>query len=295
MFVGQVFGVPLDFMHTVGGGDSIASLEFLLRLHASFPAGAAFGNRFYETVDRHFTEWSKRTPKELARRVRNFTTDRKEYKMIEAQEVTFYHSIALLAVDGIRNEIIAKFEPDSEEVADGSNGGIVFVEAYMSFVYAMHLIGQSTHAAPSARDIKKADKLLRFFVATFLTLSPRFLSYKMHCLIHFANEARVFQSHLGGFDAYDYENFLGRFRDRTLIRNGREVLKQVYNRLTQAAAHALPKANGKVLKVIPTVAAEAEAVKAFGSMDLPSNTVLSDKLQQKKKSVKCEGFTVTTR
>lgn len=282
-------------MHTIGGGDSIASLEFLLRLHASFPADAAFGNAFYDMVDRHFTEWSKRTPKELARRVRNFTTDRKEYKMIEAQEVTFYHSIALLAVEDVRNGIIAKFEKDADDVMDGSHGGIVFVEAYMSFVYAMHLIGQSTHASPSARDVKKAEKLLRFFVMTFMTLTPRFLTYKMHCLIHFANEARVYQSHLGGFDAYDYENFLGRFRDKTLIRNGNEVLKQVYNRLTQAAAHSLPKANGKVLKVIPTVEAEAEAMKAHGSMDLPANTVLSDKLKQKKKSVKCEGFTVTTR
>lgn len=282
-------------MHTLGGGASIRSLEFLLRLHEHFPAGQTFPSDFYDEVDRHFTEWSKQTPKELARRVRNFTTDRKDYKMIEAQEVTFYHSVALLGVDTIRNSIIEKFQADAEELDDGSCGGIVFVEAYMSFVYAMHLIGQSTHSPPSEKDIKKADRLLRFFVATYKQLSHRFLYYKMHCLIHLANEAKAYNSHLGGFDAFDYENFLGRFRDQTLIRNGREVLKQVYNRLTQAAAHGLPKKNGRVLKVIPTVEAEAEAMRAHGSMDLPPNTILYDKLDRKKKCVTCEGFTLTAR
>lgn len=282
-------------MHTLGGGASTRSLEFLLRCHESFPAGQRFGNLFYNEVDTHFTEWSKHTPKELARRVRNFTTDRNELKMREAHEMTVYYSVPLMAVDSIRKQIIDKFESDADEVEGGSFGGIVFVEAYLSFVYAIHLIGQSTHQAPSKKDMKIADKLLRFYVSTFKTLHGRFMYYKIHCLIHLANEARVYNSHLGGFDAYEYENFLGRFRDDTFIRNGNEVLTQVYNRLVQSAAHSLPKRDGKPLDEIPTVEAEAAAMREHGSMDLPNNTVIRVKIDQKKKSVQCEGFTITIR
>jgi hypothetical protein len=227
-----VFGVPLDLMHTVGGGASVRGLEFLLRLHKQFPARERFPPAFYNRVDACFVEWSKRTPKELARRTRSFITDRGDLKMREAHEMTVYHSVALLAVTEIREEIFVKFSNEEDEDEE------VYAEAYMAFVYGIHLIGQTTHESPSKEDIKLADNLFRFYVKTFSDFSKQFLYYKNHCLIHLAGEATAYNSHLGGFDAYEYENFLGKFRNRNLIRSGREVLTQVYNRLCELKGSA---------------------------------------------------------
>lgn len=286
-------------MHTVGGGASIRGLEFLLRLHKHFHARQRFPQSFYNKVDQFFLAWYEYTPKELARRTRSIVTDRGDYKMREAHEATVYHSVALLASAEIRDEIFIKCSEDDDEGDEE-----VFVQAYMAFVYAIHLIGQTTHESPSEKDINLADRLFRFYVRTYSGLSDRFLYYKNHCLVHLAGEARAYGSHLGGFDAYDYENFLGKFRNNNLIRSGREVLTQVYNRLCSRAAFPSPRdpATGKLLKVAPSLDAEGDAMREIGSMNLPPNTVLAVKLKNtsdqtalKKQSVTCEGFTITNR
>lgn len=286
-------------MHTIGGGASLSGLEFLLRLHKHFPARERFPKELYKLVDRYFLAWYQCTPQELARRSRSFITDRGDYKMREAHEVTMYHSVALLAVPEIRDEISVAYidEDDFDESEEAP------VEAYMAFVYAMHLIGHTTHESPSQKDMGQADKLLRTYVSTFSKISPKFLTYKNHCLIHLAGEARAYGSHLGGFDAYDYENFLGKFRNDDLIRSGREVLTQVYNRLVTRAAFPSPRnpVTGKVLKVVPSLEAEADALMEIGRLDLPHNTVLVEKLKNPsgtlvaKQSITCAGFTVTNR
>lgn len=284
-------------MHTIGGGASIRGLEFLLRLHKHFPARAKYSPAFYNKVDSYFLAWYENTPKEFARRTRSFVTDRTDYKMREAHECTVYHSVALLASAEIRDEMFIKAAEDEEEEEE------VYVEAYMAFVYGIHLIGQTTHESPSEKDINLADKLFRFYVRTYSALSDKFLYYKNHCLVHLAGEARANRSHLGGFDAYEYENFLGKFRNKNLIRSGREVLTQVYNRLCSRAAFPTPRdpVSGKLLKVAPNIDAEGEAMRKIGSMDLPPNTIRSEKLINSsgtpvaKPSVTCEGFVVTNR
>lgn len=286
-------------MHTVGGGASIRGFEFLLRLHEHFHARDRFPQAFYDEVDQYFMAWYAYTPKEFARRTRSIVTDRKDLKMREAHEATVYHSVALLAVAEIRDQIFIKTAAEEGEDEDEE----VYAKAYMGFVYAMHLIGQTTHESPSNKDINLADKLLRNYVRTYSSLSERFLYYKNHCLIHLAGEARAYGSHLGGFDAYVYENFLGKFRNNNLIKSGREVLTQVYNRLCSRAAYPSPRdpLTGKLLKVAPSLDAEAEAMKEIGSMDLPPNTVRWEKLTNQeggplaKQSVMCEGFCITNR
>jgi hypothetical protein len=124
-------------------------------------------------------------------------------------------------------------------------------------------------------------------------MDESFLKYKNHCLIHLANEARVYNSHLGGLDAYPFENFLGIFR-RKLVKSGKSVLTQCYNRLQELSFHSLARDENDELQQydIDTDRA-AEIMIRNGSMFLPAHTVVSKEMNRKNKYVKCVGFTVT--
>ncbi|CAG0922813.1 unnamed protein product, partial [Notodromas monacha] len=271
-----VFGFPLDAMHIIGGGAASTGFEFLFRKHKSFERSVRLGSDYHSMVNDYLIAWSKKTVKEMNRQVRTFN-QMDQWKMREAHECLIYHSVALLAVDSVRLPL----DPD-------------IIHAFMSFVVAMHLVGQTTHECPSTRDVQMADKLFRHYVEEFMDYSPYFLKPKNHLLIHLASEVAAYRSHLGGFDAYPFENFLRIFRNKTLVRSGKGVLMQIFNRLGELSVHSIPTDYlGAVMAYKVKVMEEIKAVKALGKLSLPAQTVVRTNLKRKKKTVVCFGYEVT--
>lgn len=272
----QVFGFVLDFMHTVGGGAATNAFEHVFGLDSNGQRAPRVGVETMVEVNMFMVAWSLNTPYELARNVSSFEK-RITWKMREAHQALIYHSIPLMGMKGIREKV-----------------GESKATAFLALVYAMHLIGQTTHDCPSKKDIDTAAELLRHYVETMVQIEgEEFLTYKNHCLIHLANEARVYQTHLGGIDAYPYENFLSLFR-RQLIKTGKGVLVQCYRALKELSFHFLPQnEEGEIDEYDVGNDAMAECMIRCKSMQLPSTTILEKCVNRRFKFIKCLGFKVT--
>jgi hypothetical protein len=263
-------------MHIVGGGAVQYAFQFMFGIGKKRFIRLEPPNTI-ATINVYMDKWSKFTPKEMARDVRTFQ-QMGNWKMREAHECLNYHAVALFGVEDFRTAI-----------------GEDLVGAFMGFVVAMHLIYRKTHESPSALDIKVADDLLRKYVATFVEeFSPAFLKYKNHALIHLAGEADAYQSHLGGLDAFPFENFLSIFR-RQLVRTGRGVIQQCYNRLTKLAHHTLSRdAFGNIQEYKVTEDDEVNAMLEQGTIDLPQERVIKASVDRgKNKFIRCKGFEIS--
>lgn len=274
----MVYGFVLDFMHTVGGGAALDAFETLFGL--SGVSAAKIRKETMVLVNQYMDAWADNTPYEFGRNVKSFD-NRNMWKMREAHQALVYHSIALLALDDLRAEV-----------------GEAKAVAFTALVVAVHLIGQTTHESPSAKDMKEADRLFRHYVEVFQEYDGNtFLKYKNHCLIHLGHEAQVYKSHMGGLDAYPFENFLGLFRD-TLIKSGKNVLGQCYRALKDNSYHCLPTRDdtyGELEEYDIDNDAVAECMIKTKTMNLPVTTIVEKSVQHgvKLKFVKCIGFKLT--
>jgi hypothetical protein len=275
--VKQVFGFVLDVMHIVGGGAAKYAFQFMFGLGKKGIVRLEPPSTLGKMND-YIQAWSQRTPKEMARDVRSFQ-EMDKWKMRESHECLNYHSVALFGVEEHREAV-----------------GEDLVEAFMGFVVAMHLICQKTHECPSPRDFQVADELLKRYVDTFVDeFSPKFLTYKNHCLVHLSGEAEAYQSHLGGLDAFPFENFLSIFR-RHLIRTGKGVIEQCYNRLIELAHHTLPRdSSGNIREFEITEESQVQAMLKVGTLDLPAETVVRVELDRAKKFIQFKGFEISCR
>lgn len=273
--IGMVFPFALDEMHNVGGGAVKYGFEFLFgiedkRRTFAIPRG------LMEEVNLYMKAWGKYTPKEFAREVRCFVYMDK-WKMREAHECLVYHSIALLSIRHLREALNENREED-------------VCHAFKCFALAIHTIDRHTHEAPSEHDINFAEECLHEYVTTFhQEFKDGFMTYKNHCLIHLAGDARVFGAHLGSTSAYPFENFLSIFR-RHLVKSGKNVLKQIENKLLGFSANRLPRnsLSGDLKDFSIPEEDHVEAMKRVGSTHLPSMTIIGTKdFSSPLKSVKC--------
>lgn len=263
-------------MHTVGGGAAIDAFEALFGLDAKSKAAPRIGVELMVEINQYMEAWARNTPYEFARNVRSFE-HRSLWKMREAHQALVYQSVPLIGLKKVRDAV-------------GEERAIAFA----ALVFAVHLIGGTRHEAPSKKDMDEADKLFRHYVRTSVKLEGKeFLKYKNHCLIHLANDARFYNTHLGGVDAYPFENFLSIFRKK-LIKSGKNVLGQCYQSLLKLTYHCLPKdEDGRIVEYDIDYDAVAKAMEQHGSMQLPPTTIISKELNRARKSVKCLGFELT--
>lgn len=265
-------------MHTVGGGVALRAFETIFQLDPKGRKAPKIGADVMVKVNMHMNAWSASTPMELARNVQSFER-RKHWKMREAHEALVYHSIPLMGLRWLRQKV-------QEDKAN----------AFIALVYGVHLIGRTTHQSPSDTDIKHSDTLLRHYVRIMVKgFTKEWLIYKNHCLIHLATESKVYGSHLGGVDAYPFENFLTVFRKK-LIKSGKGVLTQCYNRLKELSYHSLSRDENDELEDYDIDTDRvAQLMIKHGSMELPAQTILKKHVNStsKKKYVKCLGFTVS--
>lgn len=274
----QIYGFVLDFMHTVGGGAAIEAFEAVFGIDPKSKAAPKIGVRLMVLVNMYMEAWSDNTPKEMGRNVRGLDK-RNMWKMREAHQALTYQSIPLMAIDEVREKV-------GEEKAT----------AFIALAYAVHLIGGTRHDPPSEADFNAADDLFRHYVKVCVKNEGKeFLTYKNHCLVHLANEARFYNTHLGGVDAYPFENFLSVFR-RQLVKSGKSVLEQCYNSLKKISYHALARNEQNEIEEYSidsdTLAA---AMVENGSMHLPATTIISKELDRANQLVQCLGFVVTTK
>ncbi|CAG0920349.1 unnamed protein product [Notodromas monacha] len=170
--VSMVHGFALDGMHIVGGGAVILGLKTLFGIHKFMDSRVRASLRVnLVLVNKYLQAWSSHTLLEVNRCVRTIDYI-DQWKMREAHDCLMYHMIALLGVPELRAGL-------QEERVD----------AFMSFVYAMHLIGHTTHESPSTRDVQMAEKLFKHYIETFKEESDYFMTPKNHVLIHLAQEA----------------------------------------------------------------------------------------------------------
>lgn len=263
-------------MHTVGGGAAIDAFEHLFGLDSKGRAAPKIGVKMMVEVNLYMVAWAARTPYELARNVSSFER-RGMWKMREAHQALVYHSIALMGLKNLRGTI-------------GESRAV----AFLALVAAVHLIGQTTHSPPSKRDVDTAERLLQHYVETLVEdKGEAALTYKNHCLIHLANEARVYKTHLGGIDAYPFENFLSIFRQK-LVKTGKGVLAQCYRALKEMSYHSLAQnQEGELEEYDVDNDAMAECILRYKSMELPSTTIVDKSTDRGIKFIKCVGFKLT--
>jgi hypothetical protein len=202
-----------------------------------------------------------------------------------AHNFLIYTMIPMFSVDPIRESV--QNYPDFKEKCD-------VADLFMCFVVAVHLIGHTTHEAPSDQDIVFARECLNSYVRGFFwVFGFSFMKYKNHCLIHLADEAKFRKSHLGGFNAYIFENFLGLIR-KFYVKSGKNVLAQVYNMLTKKAYHG-PGDEGHFCGEEFGDEVFVNLAKEHKSLDYPQQTVMFSNVGKGRKRVVCRGFQVTLR
>jgi hypothetical protein len=79
---------------------------------------------------------------------------------------------------------------------------------------------------------------LHAFVQSIVSKYPKSATYKVHSLTHIVDDVENFGCRTGTYSAYVYENKMGMFPD--LVRNGREVIKQMRNRLMEISEYLKP-------------------------------------------------------
>jgi hypothetical protein len=79
----------------------------------------------------------------------------------------------------------------------------------LKLIFAIRLIGGHTHNKPKGKhDIDDAERYFEDYVRGSIELyGLKFAKYTNHSLIHLAEDARNFSTHLGGLSAYIAENF----------------------------------------------------------------------------------------
>lgn len=279
-----MFGFALDDMHMVGGGAVQEGLEAMFGLNEKNyeVQQKDVGNCIVNLVDAYFEKWDK--PREF---VRQCGTLRKisEWKMRMGHNAVMYHMIGILAVEEIRRNV------------DRASARASVSDLFMCFVIAMRLIGMTTHQAPSPSDITFARECLNSYVKGFTRIfGIKFLTAKNHLLIHLADEAEFYNSHLGGFNAYPFENFMNGIR-RRMVKTPKNPLAQVYNHLAKAAFHA-DEGENSLGEIGARIKEDAllRAVKCHGSLELPSWTVELCNVGPNGKGrqfVKCRGFEIS--
>lgn len=276
----QLLDFALDAMHIVGGGAVKRLFECLFRFLDSrrLPKitreQKTKAEKALEKANEYMKEWRK--PDEFEREVRPLQ-NMKHWKMREAHEALLYHLVALLLIPEIREGI-------GEEACD----------AAMCLVVGLQLIYQSTHESPSEYDMDEAERQIKTFFIKFVQIYKKdTVSYKMHCLIHLPNECRIRKSHLGGFDCYAYESWLGKVKD-TFVLTGKGVVQQFKNNLTRHAQHRLPlDLDGKVKSYRLSFDAELEQMVLHRTLNLPATDIHHVDFTNQK--VYCRGFICSTK
>jgi hypothetical protein len=300
MMLLQVFGFPIDDMHNVGGGAALFAIAYIFGTDKSLtgqqgkkgkkgkkgpkgPRDPTFSSQVLSLIEAYTQAWTK--PKEIGRDplpIRKLSGA----KMRVAHNYITYMIIPLLSVDIIREEI--QNFPTYSEVCD-------VADLLMCFVVAMHLICMTRHDSPSDQDIIFAEECLNSYVrGMVMVFGLSFLKYKNHCLLHLAAEAKALRSHMGGFNAFPFENFLGILR-RMYVRSGKNVLKQVYNKLSQKAyfgsMNESPTEGGHIGETALQDDVWVKLAKEHGSLNFPQWTVLDSRVTGKgRKYVTCRGF-----
>lgn len=278
-----MFGFALDDMHMVGGGAVQEGLDALFGMDSKYKTQhEAVGNTIVNLVDAYFEAWDK--PREFVRQCGSLKK-KNEWKMRMGHNAVMYHMIGILAIEEIRRRV------------DRASPRVSVSDLFMCFVIAMRLIGMTTHQAPSPSDITFARECLNSYVKGYTRVfGIHFLTAKNHLLIHLADEAEFYQSHLGGFNAYPFENFMNGIR-RRMVKTPKKPLAQVYNHLTKAAFHA-DEGENSLGEVGARIKEDAllQAVKRHGSLHLPSWTVESCNVGPNGKGrqfVQCRGFEIS--
>lgn len=266
-------------MHIVGGGVCRRLLECLFRIITRAKSARAIVNinaaRALTKADEYLKEWRK--PDEFVREVRPIS-DMKHWKMREGHEALLYHLVALLAIPEIRAGI-----------------GEDECNAAMCLIVGLQLIYHTTHESPSENDMDEAEIQLKTFFQKFLgTYGRDCVSYKMHCLIHLPNECRIRGAHLGSFDCYPFENWLGRVKGGH-VRTGKNVVQQFVDSLTIHAQYALPtdSSDGLVSGHRMDWDAVVDEMVIQRSLMLPPTTI--EHVDFRGQRVKCSGFKCSTK
>lgn len=275
----QLLDLVLDGMHNIGGGASRRLFECLFRSISRAKANLAIltiqANRAMTKANQYLYEWKK--VYEFVREVRPFN-EMHNWKMREGHEALIYHLIPLLAVPEIR-----------------VNVGEPSCDAAMCLVIGLQLIYHTSHESPSAWDIDEAEIQIKTFFKKFLSIYQKdVVSYKMHCLVHLPNECRLRGAHLGSFDCYPFENWLGRIKDG-LVMTGKGVVKQFINNLAVHAENILPTdlADGLVSRHRLDFDAVVDQMVIHRSLNLPPTSV--HHFDVKAQKVVCQGFIVTAK
>ena len=279
-------------MHTIGGGVAKNVYEHLLSLIPVHDDTQTHVSKLaVKTANVFMNQWRK--PCEFCRDARDFA-NRHLWKMREASEALLYSGPALMNNAVIRDLL----EPDKDNKQYKA-------EEFMKLIIGLRLIAGTTHDSPSEADRNLARELLKgYFEHSKTVYTEASITYKLHCLLHLSNECAHFKAHLGSFDAYPFENFLGWLRNN-LIFTGKSVLQQFINSLRRIRKH---KISGSILGTDFTSESgkqdllqctrmmkdvQLELVKKCGTLDIPSHTVLS--CDEKTGILRCSGFTITNR
>lgn len=273
-------------MHNVGGGAALTAVGCVFGVDRNITKSTVPGH-VLNLVEAYTQAWVK--PKEIGRDpfpIRDMT----KVKMRVAHNYVTYMLIPLLSVDNIREAI--QNVPQFKENCD-------VADLLMCFVVSIHLICMTRHDCPSEQDLIFAKECLNSYVrGMLLVFGFRFMNYKDHCLLHLSDEARLLGSHMGGFNAYPFESFLGLLR-RIYVRSGKNVLIQVYNKLVKKAYHGsfneAPVEGSNVTQVDVVDDVWVNLAKKHGSMDIPQWTVLDSKVGKGRQYVTCVGFELNLR
>ena len=232
-----------------------------------------------------------RKPCELVRDSQDFT-HMHHWKMREAHDALFYNALALANSKAIRDLLQPISDTDLK------------IDGLLDLIVGLRLIYCTSHECPSKADLDTAATLLRsFFDHTREVYTNHVITYKLHCILHLVEEVRYHGAHLGSFDAYPFENFLGWFR-KHLIKHGKCVLRQCVNNLRRIQRYkiggSLFGANsdatldifvpGKVSMSRMQKTQNIQLIKKFKTLSIPAQVIL----KARKGVLRCHGMTIKT-
>ena len=272
-------------MHAIGGG---VAKECIYHLFDHAKARKRMTPLHTLLLNTYMRKWKKIC--EVVREVRDFSKMEK-WKMREAHEFLMYLAVAFCNMP--------KFQKIFQDPGDSKK----CVDALLSLIIGCHLIGGNFQTKPSQTDLDTAKRcFIKYLDHCVAVYGEATITYKFHLLCHLVEECIHFACHLGAFDAYAFENFLGVFR-RNYVRTGKEVLIQIINHMKKDELYGrsseIQPSDSKDVFFRPKKKAdfqeardfELNLVKKLKSLEIPPTTIISFSTD----TLQCHGMTIKTK
>ncbi|XP_077551176.1 uncharacterized protein LOC144164773 [Haemaphysalis longicornis] len=199
--IDMVCQIPLDHMHLI----CLGVMRKLILLWTKGDKSYRIGKATRDSLSGANVESRYYVPSDMSRQPRSLS-DVDKWKATEFRLILLYTGVVVL----------------KGQISDS------LMDNFLTLHCAVSILSSPKH---SAQYLDYAEKLLRHFVSTYITLyGKHVVSHNVHGLIHVADDVRMHGS-LHNYSAFPFESYMGKLKK--YVRKPEKPLQQLYNRIAE--------------------------------------------------------------